>query len=72
MTVETKYSIKDKIYFMSNNKVTSGPIYQILISITEDEYNPEQTQYYIETQDDKFILQEDEMYLSKEELLKSL
>lgn len=35
MKIETKYSLKDKVYFFNNNQIRKGVITSIMINITQ-------------------------------------
>ena len=70
MTIKTKFKIGDSVFFMHSNKVREGTIKKISINIeshTEIRYKLRVK----ETFTDKSLL-ENNIFLTKEELLKTL
>ena len=65
MEVTTKLNLKDKAYFLYENKVKTGLIYNINIDLSN--YHSK-ILYSI----DNLLLTEDKVFISKEELLKTL
>ena len=71
MDIKTKYGLGQRVFFMDNNQVQDGPITRIYIGVgytTKDikakiSYNIFSTTKFYE---------EEELFLTKEELLKSL
>lgn len=72
MTIRTLYSIGEVVWFMKNNKIHSAPVGRILYSTNGKIYSLSyQLKEYMETlHPDNF--QENELFKTKEELLKSL
>lgn len=74
MTIETKYDVRDIVWFMYNNKIESSPVRKI--DITRKIYLWSTVTYvkyklalsYVANID----FEEDELFPTKEELLKSL
>lgn len=73
MEIKTKYNIKDTVYFMYNNKAYEGKI--INVYLKRDYKSEDYTRYTVNVQDrnGNFIeILEENLFSSKEELLKSL
>ena len=69
MKIETKYNIGDKVYFLFENKVQRSNIQLINIRIG----NKIGVEYYIQTtHEDSLWFTEEEIFPTKEDLLKSL
>lgn len=75
MTIETKYDIEDKVWFMHNNSVKCETIIRI-DTATEKDMNctgtRTTTMYYYYLYDYHAPYLESELFPTKEELLKSL
>lgn len=69
MTVETKFSIGDTVFFMWNNEVSSGTISALLVNKSSHELT---TTYVIPYRFNTVNLPEDKIFPSKEELLQNL
>ena len=70
MTIETKYNIGDKVFLLIRNKVESYPIGDIRIDVSGMRTN---TSYRLRTQAGHTeYYSENELFPTKEELLKSL
>lgn len=70
MTIKTKFSIDDKVYFIFNNKVYYAPIRSINIQITHT-YSIK-IKYTVSNNALTVSLCEDSVFKTKEDLLKSL
>ena len=68
MKLETKFSLKDTVYFIESNSVRSGQVVSIDIEIKSD--GIQKNKYY--NSDSQNIYTEDKLFTSKSELLKSL
>ncbi len=66
MEVETKFNIGDNVYFITDNKVQKMDITGISISVNGNESNIEYTLHFDTN------INENLVFASKEELLKSL
>ena len=68
MTIETKYNIGDEVWFMYENRAHKSKINAIYVSFYEDMQTVKYSfgNYIYE------FKQNEELYLTKEELLKSL
>ena len=71
MTINTKYSIGDSIYSMYNNKVYHEHITSILTDTQINSKGVIKTEVRYKTNNAR-VLDEDKVFSSKEELLKSL
>lgn len=71
MTINTKYSIGDIVYSMSDNKVICDHIADILTETKKDHEGNHVTDTKYRTNNSR-IIREDRLFSSKEELLKSL
>ena len=69
MEIKTKYNVGDKVYFLSNNAVVCLPIDTIRIEIDK---NNNIIKYRISNNGTCEWRQEDKLFTTKEELLKSL
>ena len=70
MTIETKYNIGDEVFLLIRNKVERYPIVDIRIDVN---YKRTNTGYRLQTQAGHTeYYSEDELFPTKEELLKSL
>lgn len=70
MTIKTKFSIDDKVYFIYNNKVYFAPIRAINIQVTYT-YSIK-IKYTISYDSLTTCINEDSIFKTKEELIKSL
>ena len=76
MHIKTKYDLKDRVYFLRNNIVTSGVISCVKTSSTKVALVT--THYHLQKDgsDGNWLdfsdLREEDLFASKEELLKSL
>lgn len=74
MTIETKYDVKDIVWFMHNNKIEASPVRKIVFTkkvglwgtVTSTIYNLALCTVA------NIDFMEDELFATKEELLKSL
>ena len=71
MTINTKYSIGDDIYSMSDNKVLPEYVTGILTETKKDHNGSIVTEVRYKTNNTR-VLKEDGVFSTKEELLKSL
>ena len=82
MKIETKYNIGDEVWFMHENRVEFAPVRGYQVILGEGEYYGEflkgnkvlRINYLVRTNDNKIkdIKSEDELFPTKEELLKNL
>ena len=73
MTIETKYNIGDKVWFIDDNKVKSATIITIGVFVERDmnsQYVSNSVQYNL--YDFPYPYIENQLFPTKEELLKSL
>lgn len=71
MTIETKFNIGDEVWYLYNNKVSSGKIETIRAKVsTIERFNF--IHYYIISSTESLTLEEKSVFSSKEELIKSL
>ena len=72
MEIKTKYDIGQRVFFMKDNKVETSAIRQIIIDVwyNRDKDIKERTSYGLFSTD-RFY-EEENLFLTKEELLKSL
>jgi hypothetical protein len=68
MTIEIKYKPSDDIWFMHQNKPKTGFIDKILIKLERGEKSTRQYQVF---GIDNLLFNENELFYSKEDLLKS-
>lgn len=71
MDIKTKYGLGQRVFFMDNNKVQDGPITRINIGVGYTTKDIEVKISYNIFSTTKFY-EEEELFLTKEELLKSL
>lgn len=71
MTINTKYSIGDLVYSMSDNKVICEHITSIITETVKDHKGNHETDIRYRTNNSS-ILKEDRLFSTKKELLKSL
>ena len=71
MTIETKYNIGDEVWFMENNRATTGIVVKLDVDIarTGDWYIEH---YKVEANGFQFCKVGQNLFPTKEELLKSL
>ena len=67
MKIETKYCLKEKIFYLSNNEVCTGEITTVHAYITADKQYEE---YFLGSRD--LIFNKDRLFKTKQELLDSL
>lgn len=76
MTIETKYNIGDEVWFMTNNKPTTMRVWDITIEIKtkfDGQYvYGDYYRIYYHDYGNKNTVKENNLYPTKEELLKSL
>lgn len=80
MKIETKYNIGDEVFFMDNNRVEKGfidsirvAVFDTIENVEEDEERYEnKTRYTIKGKGHDILFKGERLFLSKEELLKSL
>ena len=70
MKIETRFNIEDEVYFMCDNKVCIGYIDEIKISINSN--NDQLTSYIVNSNHMRVHKTSENLFSSKEELLKSL
>ena len=72
MDIKTKYDLGQSVFFMKDNKVATSAIKQISIDVWYNKYKEisMRIQYYLFFADQFY--EEDNLFLTKEELLKSL
>lgn len=70
MKIETKYDIGQEVWFMENNEYICAKIKQIIMSVFDDGVTL--IQYCLEKGKELFFELEDNLFPTKEELLKSL
>ncbi len=72
MDIKTKYDLGQSVFFMKDNKVETSAIKQISIDVwyNKDEEIRMRIHYYLFSADQFY--EEDNLFLTKEELLKSL
>ena len=72
MDIKTKYDLGQSVFFMKDNKVKTSAIKQISIDVWYNKYKEisMRIQYYLFFADQFY--EEDNLFLTKEELLKSL
>ena len=71
MTINTKYSIGNVVYSMSDNKVTCELITSIVTETVKDHKGNHETDIRYRTNNSR-VLKEDRVFSTKEELLNSL
>lgn len=80
MTINTKYSIGDEVYFLMNNKVLSGKITNLGIAVEANQATSRSEKRsdvnidieYVIASDKKHCVSEDRLFLTKDALLRSL
>lgn len=73
MKIETKYNINDIVYFLYDNKIQSGAITRINISVLHDAHSEEYDARSIVPGRGEFInLKTDMLFKTKEDLIASL
>lgn len=74
MTLETKFDIDDKVYFMKDNKVTSAAVREIKVYISPNMYLVPsiKVKYAIDPTDLSITYDESSLFRSKPELLDNL
>ena len=72
MDIKTKYDLGQSVFFMKDNKVETSAIKQISIDVWYNKFNEIRIKerYYLFSADQFY--EEDNLFLTKEELLKSL
>lgn len=72
MDIKTKYDLGQSVFFMKDNKVETSAIKQISIDVWYNKYKEIRMRihYYLFSADQFY--EEDNLFLTKEELLKSL
>ena len=72
MDIKAKYGLGQSVFFMKDNKVETSAIKQISIDVWYNKYKEisMRIQYYLFSADQFY--EEDNLFLTKEELLKSL
>ena len=70
MKIETRFSIGDEVYFMCDNKICIGNIDEIKVSINSN--NDQSTSYIVNSNCMRVHKTSENLFSSKEELLKSL
>ena len=71
MDIKTKYEIGQRVFFMSDNRVCEGTIEYFNIGFSREKYMT--ISYCVKTMFfTDFSIAEDNLFLTKEELLKSL
>lgn len=72
MDIKTKYDIGQRVFFMKDDKVETSAIKQISIAVWYNKYKEIRMSihYYLFSADQFY--EEDNLFLTKEELLKSL
>ena len=72
MDIKTKYGLGQSVFFMKDNKVETSAIKQISIDVWYNKYKEIRMSihYYLFSADQFY--EEDNLFLTKEELLKSL
>ena len=72
MDIKAKYGLGQSVFFMKDNKVETSAIKQISIDVWYNKYKEisMRIQYYLFSADQFY--KEDNLFLTKEELLKSL
>lgn len=68
MKLETKFSLKDTVYFIESNSVRSGQVVSIVVEIKSD--GIQKNKYY--NSDSQNIYTEEKLFSQKAELLQSL
>ena len=68
MELESKYSIGDKVWMITDNKIDTFEIQGVMINVT----SPENVNITYQFGDSVFGYPENKLFPSKEELLKSL
>ena len=71
MIINTKYSIGDTVYSMSDNKVICEHITSIITETVKDHKDNHETDIRYRTNNSR-VIKEDRVFSTKEELLKSL
>ena len=74
MNIITAYNLNDELFFLDkNNKIQRKPVYRIDIEVNSTEVK---TQYWFKIEKGEtyefIILKEDQVFLTKEELMQSL
>lgn len=74
MKIETKYNIGNKVWFIYGRSVSKGTIKEVLVSLISDEYGNINTSidYIVMTGYIEERVEENHLFTTKEELLKSL
>ena len=67
MTIETKFSLKETVFFMEGNSIRSGQVTSIILEVNKDK---QINRYY--NSDSQNIYYENKLFSSKKELLNSL
>ena len=70
MQIETKFNLKDHVFFMENNKIKTGIVLRIEFIAHVDSANV--LNYIIYVDKENKSLREEFLFLSKEELFNSL
>ena len=68
MKINKKYSIKDTVWFITNNQVVSERVSHVYVTINNNE--DMSVMYELNNRDE--IFKESDLFLNKEELLKTL
>lgn len=72
MNIETKFNVKDKVWFMEDNKPVVETIWNIEISLGDNSPKVKYIFFHKKSNDNHRYFLEEEIFATKEELLKSL
>jgi hypothetical protein len=72
MVIESKFDLREKVFYMENNKITSDRIISISYCTFIDKGNKEETSFHYILKKRKCTYAEPLLFKTKSELLKSL